>query len=190
MQDAVFIFMGVVFGILAGWYLASRHAHRLASLVEDEKRSSARAVRSAKDQVAAQLERKDHELSHVQSRLDDERRTAETTFSKLQADLARVSDRRERLEKVSSELESRIGELKAELQTATEDSFRELAQFHDVASSLERVLESFTQLIETVESRLLAANQRQRQAISTGSSTAPGPKAVRDEPASPRRTLS
>lgn len=134
--------MGVTFGLLAGAYLASRHSHRLKKLVEDEKRQAARAVRSAKDQLSTRLEEREHELAQHQSRLDDERRNVELGVSKLKADFAH--------------LKTQSGALKSELQTTTEDAFRELAQFHDVATALQHV-------IEAVESRLLAADVRLRK---------------------------
>ncbi len=157
MPDGLFLLLGAVFGLLAGWYLASRHAHRLVKLVEDEKRQAARAVRSAKDDIAAKLEERDQEVSHLQVRLDEERHVAETTLSKLQADLAHASDRKEKLETISSDLQARVGTLTSELQTATDEAFRELAQLHDVAST-------FTQVLETVESRLLDTNLRLKKA--------------------------
>ena len=169
MPDAVFMLMGVVFGVFAGVYLASRHSHRLKKLVDDEKRLAARAVRSATDQLSTRLEQREHELAQYQSRLDDERKNAEVGVSKLKADFARLTDRKEKLEKIAAELESKTGVLTSELKTITEGAFRDLAQFHDVATSLERVIESYTQLMATVESRLLAANVRLRKlGIETG----------------------
>lgn len=88
--------------------------------------------------------------------MDEESRAAEKALAKLQADLTRASERREKLERNYNALETSVGPIKSELQTATEDAFRELAEFHDVASSLQRV-------IETVESRLLATNARLRE---------------------------
>jgi hypothetical protein len=118
--------LGVVFGIFAGVYLASRHSHRLKKLVEDEKRLAVRAVRSATDQLSTRLEQREHEL----------------------------------------------------------------AQFHDVGTSLERVIGSFTQLIETVESRLLAINVRLRRLgivtgddADEGSLDEPEAEAAQDQPA-------
>lgn len=181
MPDALFLLLGAVFGLLAGWYLASRHAHRLVKLVENEKRQAARAVRSAKDEIAAKLEERDQEVSHLQVRLDEERHVAEATLSKLQADLAHASDRKEKLEKISSGLQARVGTLTSELQTATDEAFRELAQLHDVASTL-------TQVLETVESRLLDTNLRLKKVGAapaltppSGSSEQPEPTAVRKE---------
>ena len=171
MPDAAFLLLGVVFGVFAGVYLASRHSHRLKKLVEDQKRLAVRAVRSATDQISTRLEQREHELAQYQNRLDDERKNAELGVSKIKADFARLTDRKEKLEKLSKELESHTGVLKSELQTTTGEAFRDLAQFHDVATSLEHVLGSYTQLIETVESRLLAANVRLRNlGIATGDS--------------------
>jgi len=171
MPDAAFLLLGVVFGVFAGVYLASRHSHRLKKLVEDQKRLAVRAVRSATDQISTRLEQREHELAQYQNRLDDERKNAELGVSKIKADFARLTDRKEKLEKLSKELESHTGVLKSELQTTTGEAFRDLAQFHDVATSLERVIESYTQLIESVESRLLATNVRLRNlGIATGDS--------------------
>jgi gas vesicle protein len=185
MPDAVFILLGVIFGVFAGVYLASRHSRRLRKLVEDEKRLAARAVRSATDQLSTRLEEREHELAQYQNRLDDERKNAELGVSKLKADFARLTDRKEKLEKITAELQSQAGVLKSELQSTTEDAFRELAQFHDVATSLERVIESYTQLIEIMESRLLATNDRLRKLgiTTTGASTA---SAGEQEPEAPR----
>lgn len=169
MPDAVFILLGVMFGVFAGVYLASHHSQRLKKLVEDEKRLTSRAVRSATDQLSTRLEQREHELAQFQNRLDDERKNAELGVSKIKADFARLTDRKEKLEKLTKELESQASVLKSELQTTTEDAFRELAQFHDVRTSLERVIGSFTQLIETVELRLLAIDVRLRKlGIATG----------------------
>ena len=63
MPDAVYLFLGAVFGVFAGVYLASRPSHRLKKLVEDEKRLAVRAVRSATDQLATRLEQREHELA-------------------------------------------------------------------------------------------------------------------------------
>ncbi|MGH2396856.1 MAG: hypothetical protein ACRDFW_07690 [bacterium] len=163
MPDAVYLFLGAVFGVFAGVYLASRPSHRLKKLVEDEKRLAARAVRSATDQLATRLEQRERELAQFQNRLDDERKNAELGVSKIKADFARLTDRKEKLEKLTKELESHTGALKLELQTTTEEAFGELAQFHDVATSFERASETYTQLIQTVESRLLAINVRLRK---------------------------
>lgn len=190
MPDAVYLFLGAVFGVFAGVYLASRHSHRLKKLVEDEKRLAVRAVRSATDQLSTRLEQREHELAQYQNRLDDERKNAELGVSKIKADFARLTDRKEKLEKLTKELESQTGVLKSELQTTTEDAFRELAQFHDVGTSLERVIESYTELMETVESRLLAVNVRLRKlGIATGDGANAGssgelePEATRKQPA-------
>jgi chromosome segregation ATPase len=169
MPDAAYVLLGIVFGVFAGVYLASPHSHRLKRLVEDEKRLAVGAVRSATDQLSTRLEQREHELAQFQNRLDDERKNAELGVSKIKADFARLTDRKEKLEKLTKELESQTSVLKSELQTTTEEGFRELAQFHDVGTSLERVIGSFTQLIETVESRLLAINVRLRKlGIATG----------------------
>ena len=190
MPDAAHVFLGVVFGIFAGVYLASRHSHRLKKLVEDEKRLAARAVRSATDQLSSRLEQREHELAQFQNRLDDERKNAELGVSKIKTDFARLTDRKEKLEKLTEELESHTGVLKSELQTTTEEAFRELAQFHDVATSFERAIETYTQLIQAVESRLLAINVRLRKlGIVTGDSAdersldEPEAEATQDQPA-------
>jgi len=180
MPDAVYLFLGAVFGVFAGVYLASRHSHRLKRLVEDEKRLAVRAVRSATDQLSTRLEQREHELAQFQNRLDDERKTAELGVSKIKADFARLTDRKEKLEKFTKELESHTDVLKSELQTTTEEAFQELAQFHDVATSFERAIETYTQLIQTVESRLLGINVRLRKlGIVTGDRANGGPM---DEP--------
>ncbi len=190
MPDAVYLFLGAVFGVVAGVYLASHHSHRLKKLVEDEKRLAVRAVRSATDQLSTRLEQREQELAQYQNRLDDERKNAELGVSKIKADFARLTDRKEKLEKLTKELESQTGVLKSELQTTTEDAFRELAQFHDVGTSLERVIDSYTQLMETVESRLLAINARLRKlgiatgdGANAGSSNEPEPKTIENQPA-------
>lgn len=196
MSDAIYVLLGVVFGVLAGWYLASRHSHRLAKLAEDEKRQAARAVRSATEQLAAQLEQKDQELSHFQARLDEQRQTAESTLSRLQADLAHATTQKATLEKVAAELEAAVGALKAELQSTTEEAFRELEQFHDVNLSLERTLEAFSQLVGTVESRLLSVNLRLKKlGVATDRSLPAEPSAQpaaarREGPAAPTRANS
>ena len=189
MPDAAYLFLGVVFGVFAGVYLASRHSHRLKRLVEDEKKLAARAVRSATNQLSTKLEQREHELAQYQNRLDDERKNSEVGVSKIKADFARLTDRRDKLEKLTKELESQTSILKSELQTTTEEAFRELAQFHDVGTSLERVIESYTQLLQTVESRLLAINVRLRKlGIATAdgangeSSDEPGQKATQNQP--------
>ena len=112
MPDAAYVLLGIVFGVFAGVYLASRHSHRLKRLVEDEKRLAVRAVRSATDQLSTRLEQREHELAQFQNRLDDERKTAELGVSKIKADFARLTDRKEKLEKFTKELESHTGVLK------------------------------------------------------------------------------
>jgi gas vesicle protein len=190
MPDAAFLLLGVVFGVFAGVYLASRHSHRLKRLVEDEKRLAVRAVRSATDQLSTRLEQREHELAQFQNRLDDERKNAELGVSKIRADFARLTDRKEKLEKLTEELESHTGVLKSELQTTTEEAFQELAQFHDVATSFEHAIETYTQLIQTVESRLLAINVRLRRLgivtgddADEGSLDEPEAEATQDQPA-------
>jgi len=183
MPDAAFLLLGVVFGVFAGVYLASRHSHRLKRLVEDEKRLAVRAVRSATDQLSTRLEQREHELAQYQNRLDDERKNAELGVSKVKADFVRLTERKEKLDILATELQSQTGALKSELGTTTEEAFRELAQFHDVATSLEHVLGSYTQLIETVESRLLAANVRLRN---LGIATTDAPARPTEELEAPR----
>jgi hypothetical protein len=75
------------------------------------------------------------------------------------------------------------------MQTTTEEAFRELAQFHDVATSFERAIETYTQLIQTVESRLLAINVRLRKlgivtgdVADEGSLDGPEAEATQDQP--------
>lgn len=161
MSHALPILLALAVGCLAGWYWSTaRIRPSLAKKIEEEKRRTARAVQLVKDDLAAQLERKEHERSNFQARLDEERQAALITQSRLQADLTRASEQKEKLERVTAELTDLVSVLKTELQAATEEAFRELGQIHDVGMSVERAVEAYTQVVGAMESRLLAANLR------------------------------
>lgn len=156
-QDVVQILGGMIVGGLLAWLVASRRVRVMFQAeITDAKRRAARAVESAKNQIAVEMERTQHEASSLRTRLDEERTSAEATQSRLQADVIRLQQERAKLEARAAELEQKVNDLRAELHGANEESLRELERLHEV-------LNDFSGAVEQMESRMLAVSRRVKE---------------------------
>jgi chromosome segregation ATPase len=112
----------------------------------------ARASEHLKHSVGTELDRKERELEDLKTKYDQEREAAAATEARLQADLTHLREQNARLEP-----------LRTEVQTTVDESFREVGQFYEISTALERALGAYTQAVEAVEARLLAVTKRLRE---------------------------
>lgn len=154
-------------GLLAGYLVAARRVHaEVAEALERARRRAAQALQAARDEVAAELDRKDHALATLEARLEEERQRAETARSRLQADLAHAQAQRARLETHLQELSRQVETLGAELRQAGEESLQDLEALHEISTTLEQAL-------QRMEARLLAASRRVKEAKAAAAGSAP-----------------
>jgi len=123
----------------------------------ETKARSARAVEHLRQAAEAELERRQHELTDLKNAYEQARQAAASTEAKLQTDLKHARDEKTRL----------FETLGGELRNTVDESFREVAQLYEIASSLEHA-------VQAVESRLLGASRRMKElGIAAGPSVAP-----------------
>ncbi len=158
MPDWLLGIIGLAVGLAVGWYWASfRSRPGMVKQLAETKVRSVRAVEHLKQEVAAELDRRERELTDLRNTYEQARQAAARTEAKLQADITHALDEKTRL----------FASLGGELHTAIDESFREVAQLYEIASSLEHA-------VQTVESRLLAASKRMKDlGIADGPSVAP-----------------
>jgi chromosome segregation ATPase len=160
MSDVVLIAGAAVIGILVGALLSSKYA-RVAVQADLDKaqRKTTQAVTVAKQQVGNEMERLEREATGLRAKVDEERHAVEAAHSKLQADVTRMQAERGKLLTRYGELAQGLEELHAQ----NDESIKELEQLHEIANSLRQVLEQ-------MESRLLAAARRVKELAGTKAS--------------------
>ncbi len=164
MTDIVWVIFGLVLGVLLGWYWTSSHLRSdFLKQVDEVKQQGARAAESSKHKLSAQVAQKEHELSTLRSRLEEERQATLVTQSRLHADYKRASEEKAQLEKATAELTGTVNALRAESRALSEEGFRELEQFHDIGASLKRAIETYGRVVGAMESRLQADAQRLKE---------------------------
>ena len=156
-MDYVLIAAAAVIGMLAGYLISMRRARvAVAEELVKAQRRAAQATKNARAEVAAELERKDHAVSALEARLDEERQKAEQAHSRLQADVTHLQGERARLQARAQELSQHVDEMRSEMGQANEESMRELEELHEIANA-------FEQAIQRMESRRLATDRRVKQ---------------------------
>jgi|GEM_PF-7092557 len=157
MTDYLLIVVGLAVGLLAGYLLAVRRA-REAVLEELERaqRRAAQSFKAARDEIAGELDRKDHTIATLEARLEEERHQGEAARSRLHADLAHAQTERTRLETRAQELTRQAETLSIELRQASDESMQELEELHEISATLE-------QTIQRMEARLLAVARRVKE---------------------------
>lgn len=183
MPDWLLVVIGVTVGVAVGWYWASfRTRPGMVKQLAETKVRGARAVEHIKQELAAELDRRERELAEVRNQLDQERQAA----GRMQAEVKHALEQKARLDELAARLAERTESLGGELQTAVEESFREVGQFYEIGASLERAVEAFTRAVEAVESRLLVASRRMKElGIATGPTVAPTETPGLREPPAP-----
>jgi hypothetical protein len=174
MFEALWVVIGVLVGVALGWFWGTHRTRPgMAKQLAETKVRGVRAVEHIKQEQAAELERRERELTDLRNTYEQERRTAAGTHAKLSADLVHALDETARL---TDKAQTRG----AELQHAIDESFREVGQFYEIGTSLEHAVEAFTRVIEGMESRLLLASKRMKEL-----GLAIGPSAVAVESSGP-----
>lgn len=177
MTEAMWAAIGLVVGLGVGWYWATFRTHPgMARQLADTK------VR--KNEAAAELDRRERDLTALKNTHEEERRTAAETHAKLSADLAKALGEVAHLTEASQTRGT-------ELQQAVDESFREVGQLYEIGTSLEHAVEAFTRAVESVESRLLKASKRMKElglslASAPAAVEAPAPQALQPLPPDPR----
>src|SRR5713226_2734023 len=174
MSEALWVVIGVVVGVAAGWFWAT-HGTRpgMVKQLAETKIRGARAGEHIKQELAAELDRRERELAELRMTYEQERRAAAGTQAILSTGLAHAWDQMAHL---TDKAETRG----AGLQHAIDESFREVGQFYEIGASLERAVEAFTRAIEGMESRLLLASKRMKEL-----GLAIGPSAIAVESSGP-----
>lgn len=171
-MDYVLIAAAAVIGLLVGYMITMRRARvAVAEELTKAQRRAAQATKTARAEVAAELEHKDHSITSLEARMDEERQKAEQARSRLQADLTHLQEERARLQARTQELSQHVDEMHGEMRQTNDESMRELEELHEIANS-------FAQAIERMEARLLATDRRVKGSVKE-SVTAPvaAPKA-------------
>lgn len=138
-NELLFVGVGVVVGLVLGWWLASSRAGPgMNRQLAETKVRGARAVETMKQAADVELARRDSELADVRSKLEHELHNV----AKMQAEVKHALDQK-----------TRLG---AELAAVIDESFREIGQLYEIGSSLEGA-------VQAVESRLLAATKRLKE---------------------------
>lgn len=187
MSEFLYLALGLLVGGLAGWYGANVRARsaltdRLAAVKQQVVRS-AQQVREELDQLHLRLERRDRELEEVQTTLEQERQGVATVNARLQ----HVHEQNKHLERTTAELKERVRTLSSDLLGFASQGLTDLARFQEVGKSLQGLLESYAQAIESIELRLRAIPDRLTElGISTESNAPPevSPRPTSGAPAS------
>jgi len=123
------------------------------------KRRGAFAVEHARDELTQQIERRNHELMELRSRLDANDQTAATSRATLQF----VQEQKRQLEQTSNALTAVVKAFHDELLAATDQTMLELAQFKDLGKSHAVLVEKYTKTVGAMESRLHATSRRLKE---------------------------
>ncbi len=158
MPDWLLGVIGLAVGLAVGWYWASfRSRPGMVKQLAETKVRGARVVEHLKQEVAAELDRRERELADLRNTYEQERQAASHTEARLKAEITHALDEKAQL----------FESLGKELHTAVDESFREVAQLYETASSLEHA-------VQAIESRLLAASKRMKElGVADGPSVAP-----------------
>lgn len=160
MTEFLYLLLGLLVGGLAGVYWANTRARsaltgRVAEFKKQVVRSS-HQLREEVDQLRERLESKDRELEGIKATMDQERHGTTTTHARFQ----HLQDQNKQLERATVELKERTAALGAELLGFARGSLTDLARFQESGKSLESLLETYRETIESVESRLRAVPER------------------------------
>lgn len=151
MTDIVWVIFVLVVGGLLGWYWTSSHLRSdFLKQVDEVKQQGARAAESAKHRLSAQVAQKEHELSTLRSRLEEERQATLVTQSRLQADYKRASEEKAQLEKATAELAETVNALRAELHAALVTQSRLEADYKRASEEKAQLEKATAELTETV----------------------------------------
>ncbi len=160
MSDVVLIAGAGLIGVLVGALVSVKRARAaVQGELDKAQRRTTQAVTVAKQQVGTEMERLEREATGLRAKADEERHTVEAAHSKLQADVTRMQSERGKLLTRYGELAQGLEELHAQ----NDESIKELEQLHEIANSLRQVLEQ-------MESRLLAAARRVKELAGTKAS--------------------
>lgn len=160
MSDVVLIVGAGLIGVLLGALISSKRARTaVQGDLDKAQQRTTQAVTVAKQQVGTEMERLQHEATSLRAKVDEERHAAEAAHSKLQADVVRMQAERGKLLTRYEELAQGLEELHAQ----NDEGIKELEQLHEIANSLRQVLEQ-------MESRLLAAARRVKELAGTKAS--------------------
>ena len=183
MSELLFFVLGILIGGLAAWYWVIPRARSfLVNQLAETRKKSARAIDHARNELAGQIEQRNHDLLELRTQVEQERQATATTQSRLQAENQRLQEQSKRLEKATTELTDTVDGLRSELSTANNQSFHELGQLQEIRDTVERLFEEYTRAVETIESRLLAAARRLKE---LGVSTLPEISGVEADQATP-----
>lgn len=164
-NDLLFTFVGVLFGLALGWWLASsRGRPGMVRQLAETKVRGVRAMETVKQEVAVELAQRDRELDETRTKLEHELHAV----ARMQAEVKHAVDQKTRMS--------------AELAAVIDESFREIGQLYEIGSALEGA-------VQAVEARLLAASKRLREmGIEAGgvASISPHADAVPETPEHPQ----
>lgn len=146
MTEFLYMLLGLLVGGLAGVYWANTRARgaltgRVAELKKQVVHSS-HQLREEVVELRERLEGKDRELEGIKATMDQERHGTTTTHARLQ------------------QLQDQKRALGAALLGFARQSLTDLARFQESGKSLESLLETYRETIESVESRLRAVPER------------------------------
>jgi len=170
MIDDVLIVGAAAIGLVAGYLLAYRRARAaVAEELQRAERRAAQAIKTARDELASDLDRKDHAIATLEARFDEVHQKGDQARSRLQADLAHAQTERSRFEAQAQaervrfearvqELAQQVEMLSAEVRQANEEGMRELEVLHEIGNALD-------QAIQRMEARLLAVARRVKESV-------------------------
>lgn len=164
MSEIPFLILGLLLGILVGWHWTiSRARSSLVGQVAEVKQRGARAVEHLRDELHQQMERREHELVDLRSKLEEERQVAAT----IQARFQHLQDEKKRIEKTALELTETMN-------AYINQDLLDLTQFQDFGKYLEDFVETYERAVESMESRVRAAAGRLKELqASSGGETSP-----------------
>ena len=160
MSEIPFLILGLLLGILVGWHWTiSRARSSLVGQVAEVKQRGARAVEHLRDELHQQMERREHELVDLRSKLEEERQVAATTQARFQ----HLQDEKKRIEKTALELTETMNALSSDLSATINQDLLDVTQFQDFGKYLEDFVETYERAVESMESRVRAAAGRLKE---------------------------
>ncbi len=168
MPESVVAVVGIIVGMVAGWYWAITRTRPAHVQQASELKRRAKLAEMLRDELYGQIEAKDRELSDLHSQLDDEHRVTTEAETRLKSVEHTMRAQERQLEAATNKLTESMHSLRSGVSETINQSILELVNFQEVGKSLESVMETLTRAVGTMEARLLGAGHQLQEWASSG----------------------
>ncbi len=168
MPESIVAVVGIIVGMVAGWYWAITRTRPAHVQQTSELKRRAKLAEMLRDELYGQIEAKDRELSDLQSQLDDEHRVTTEAETRLKAVEQTMREQERQLEAATTKLTESMHTLRSGVAETINQSILELVNFQEVGKSLESAVETLTRAVGAMEARLLGAGRQLQEWASSG----------------------